>query len=70
MPDIPEYMQRIQHKQQVYKVNGIPAMFVYPQDLTGPAWPERLYHRIQQAGQLAMREDRRFMGYGSNWSRY
>ena len=53
--DVLEYMQGLQHKQQVYRDNGIPAMFVYPQDLTGPLWPDRLYRRIESAGQQSLR---------------
>jgi len=63
MPDVPEYMQGIRHKQQVYKANGIPAMFVYPKDLTGPTWPKVLYRKIEQAGQEAAHIDRGIAGY-------
>jgi hypothetical protein len=55
MPDIPEYMQGIRHKQQVYKANGMAAVFVYPADLEGPAWSEEIYHRIQREGEGALR---------------
>ena len=55
MPDVPEYVQGIRHKQQVYTANGIPVIFVYPRDLTGPAWPERLYDRIRETGEAAIR---------------
>ena len=63
MPDVDEYMLGIQHKQQVYRANAMPAMFVYPQDLTGPAWPEELYHRIEQAGKQAAQIDQGLTGY-------
>ena len=63
MPDVREYMLGIQHKQRTYRRNGIRAMFVYPQDLTGPGWPEELYHRIEQAGQQTVQIDQRFTGY-------
>lgn len=43
----------IRHKQDAYQANGIPAMFIYPQDLAGPRWPERLYERIQNASLLS-----------------
>jgi len=47
MPDKPEYMAGIRHKQRVYTSNEIAAMFVYPSDLTGPDWPVRLYEMLQ-----------------------
>jgi hypothetical protein len=50
MPDVPEYMAGIRHKQKVYQANGIAALFIYPQDLTGPNWPEKVIERIEQAG--------------------
>jgi len=54
MMDVPDYAAGIRHKQRAYDANEIPALFVYPQDLTGPAWPERLYERIEDAGQRAL----------------
>jgi len=39
------------------------AMFVYPKNLAGPAWPEVLYHRIEQAGQQAAQVERGSAGY-------
>ena len=50
MPDKPDYMRKLQCKQRVYYDNAIPALFIYPPDLTGPSWPERLYARIVQEG--------------------
>jgi hypothetical protein len=47
LPDIPEYMKGLRHKANVYGVNGIPALFVYPHDLAGPEWPTRLVQRIE-----------------------
>ena len=46
MPDVDDYMTGIRHKQRAYQSNEIPAMFIYPSDLTGPNWPDRLYERI------------------------
>lgn len=66
MPDIPDYAAGIQHKVGAYKANGIPAVFVYPKDLTGPAWPEKLYQRIEEEGQQALRQ----RGYVSEDSIY
>ena len=54
MPDVPDYMDGIRHKESTYQANGIPALFVYPQDLAGPNWPERLYERIQKTGDQAL----------------
>jgi hypothetical protein len=48
MPDRPDYMAGINHKQKVYLDNAIQAMFVYPCDLTGPNWPEKLHEKLQQ----------------------
>ena len=48
MPDQPDYRAGIRHKKQVYQANEIPAMFVYPSDLSGPNWPERLYRKIEK----------------------
>jgi len=64
MPDVPDYAAGIQHKVGAYKVNGIPAFFIYPQDLTGPAWPERLYERIVQEGYQALGATDPTSGYG------
>lgn len=46
MPDIPEYMAGIRHKQRIYHENGMPALFLYPNDLRGPQWPEHALARI------------------------
>ena len=46
MPDVPEYRDGIRHKQRAYRANEIPAMFVYPDDLTGPNWPGRILEGI------------------------
>ena len=48
MPDQPDYRAGIRHKKQVYQANDIPAMFVYPSDLKGPIWSERLYQKIEK----------------------
>ena len=47
MPDKSEYRAGIRHKRRVYKQNAIPALFIHPNDLQGPDWPAKLYHRIQ-----------------------
>ncbi len=47
MPDHPDYMQGIRKKERVYAQNNIPAVFVYPQDLRSPQWPEQVIERIR-----------------------
>jgi hypothetical protein len=49
MPDVPDYLAGIRHKQEAYAANGIAAIFVYPQDLRGTNWPERLIDPIEKA---------------------
>jgi hypothetical protein len=51
MPDKPDYAAGIRHKQHAYAANGIPAVFVYPQDLQGPEWPARIIERIYKAAE-------------------
>jgi len=51
MPDVPEYMAGIRHKERVYRENWMRAMFLYPNDLRGPRWPEALIERVRCAGQ-------------------
>jgi hypothetical protein len=46
MPEIPAYAAGVQHKIAAYQANGMKAVFVYPQDLTGPNWPERVIKKI------------------------
>ena len=46
MPDVPDYAAGIRHKQRAYRANHLPALFIYPQDITGPNWPQRVIGRI------------------------
>ena len=46
MPDVPDYAAGIAHKRDVYRRNGIAALFVYPSHLSGPRWPQRLIERV------------------------
>lgn len=62
MPDVPEYMQGVRHKEKVYEANRIPALFLYPRDLKGPEWPERLVQRIERYGRVD-RGERSTFGY-------
>ena len=54
MPDVPHYRARNRRRQRTYAINGVPAVFVYPKDLSGPDWPARLYGRIERAGERAI----------------
>ena len=54
MPDVPDYMAGIRHKQGVYRANEIPALFVYPEQLQGQNWPERLMQRIYTKGRQTL----------------
>ena len=53
MPEIDDYMTGIRHKQHVYRDNEISALFVYPQDLQGPDWPDRLYGKLEKIGRCS-----------------
>jgi len=50
MPDVPEYMAGIRYKRRVFEANGIQAVFLYPDDLTGQDWEEEAIARIETAG--------------------
>ena len=49
MMDVPDYAAGIHHKARAYARNGIPAMFVYAQDISGRDWPAALMAKIYQA---------------------
>lgn len=49
MMDVPDYAAGIRHKREAYQANGIPVLFVFPENLKEPHWDERLYERIQAA---------------------
>lgn len=50
MMDVPDYAAGIRHKRRAYAQNGLRVLFIYPRDLRGPSWPERLVERIHRAG--------------------
>lgn len=52
MPDRHDYRLGMDYKQHVYGLNGYAALFALPQDLEGPAWPERLRERIDRLSDL------------------
>ena len=58
MMDVPDYAAGIQHKSRAYARNGIPAMFVYPQDISGRDWPAALMAKIYQAYRETVRRHR------------
>ncbi len=49
MPDRSDYMAGVWHKQAAYAANQVPALFLYPHDLSGPVWPQKVIGQIQQA---------------------
>ena len=49
MSDVPDYMAGIQHKEQAYSANKVPAVFIYSDDLKGPGWPKTVMERIGAA---------------------
>ena len=53
MPDRPDYMAGIVRKQAAYRRNDIPALFLYPRDLTGPTWPQMVVNKVVAAYQRA-----------------
>lgn len=54
MMDVPDYAAGIRHKQQVYRTNEIPAVFVYPEDLAKRGWPERLMGSIYRTAERSL----------------
>jgi hypothetical protein len=48
MLDRQDYAIGIRRKAQAYRANGIPAVYVYPEHLQGPSWPERVMNRLRQ----------------------
>lgn len=65
MPDRADYMAGIRKKEQVYARNGVPAVFVYPQDLRGPRWPAQVVERIRNVYHASF--GRRPYGGGHRW---
>ena len=49
--DRSDYLEGITYKQQVYSANGVPALFLYPSDLYGLDWQQRIVERIAAGGQ-------------------
>ncbi len=61
MMDVPAYAAGARHKRRAYARNGLRALFVYPRDLHGPSWSERLVARIHRVAydRRPMRTSRR-----------
>ena len=53
----PNQRAYVQRKRDVYAVNQIPAVFVYPGDMLTPGWRERLVERVTEAGVLPYGSD-------------
>ena len=76
MPDKPDYMDGVRHKERVFDANGVPAVFLYPRDLRGPKWPERVIETIeksccgQQSGSRSAYGQWPSMASGSRWMGY
>ena len=49
MPDRSDYVAGLRVKRDAYVQNGRPAVFIYPHDLRGPAWPLRMVAKIDRA---------------------
>ena len=58
MPDVPGYMQGIRHKERAYRANGVSAVFLYPSDLQGYQWQERVMGKIEEASGYRYRPTR------------
>ena len=46
MIDRPDYRDGIRYKHHVFKANGVPAVFLYPHDLHGQNWQQRILDRV------------------------
>jgi hypothetical protein len=57
MPDVPDYAAGVRHKQEVYDANRIPSLFLYPQDLQEPQWPEKIIQQVRAATTQSARTD-------------
>ncbi len=46
MMDRPEYRDGIRYKHHVFDANGVPALFLYPNDLYAEDWEQRIIDRL------------------------
>lgn len=49
MMDVADYAAGIRHKREVYRANGMAAMFLYPADLTGPDCQDQVYQKLLES---------------------
>ena len=61
MPDVPDYMAGIRHKEQVFRSHRLPAVFLYPWDIQGSDWHQGVMARIEDA-YLSPGNARRYTG--------
>lgn len=54
MKGVPSQAPLIAQRQQTYAANAVPAVFMYPEDLAAPDWPDELTRRIEQAAYQSM----------------
>lgn len=59
MMDVPDYAAGIRHKRCAYAANDMSAMFIFPEDLVGPNWTDRLTERIVAYSDHAQAYDKR-----------
>lgn len=52
-PDDSTRLAAIRYKDRVYRANGLEMMAVYPDELHGPAWPEKLLDRIAREADVS-----------------
>lgn len=52
MMDRADYRDGIRYKQHVYKANGAAAIFLYPDDLCGPDWQQRIVDRLTHGSHI------------------
>jgi hypothetical protein len=46
MIDQPDYRDGIRYKQHVFAVNGVPSVFLYPDDLYGIDWEQHILDKV------------------------
>ena len=49
MPDVPDYMDGIRHKERVHRANRVKAVLLYPSALQGYKWQQRVREKIEEA---------------------
>ena len=49
MPDVPDYMAGIRHKERVFREHRLPAVFIYPWEVRSGSWQQEVMARIEDA---------------------